>query len=44
MSKSKYNTQNPDDLIDKFGADALRYGIMLIAPQGQDILFYDSLR
>ena len=42
MSKSLGNSPDPLALIDKFGADALRYGIMLIAPQGQDILFSEE--
>ena len=39
MSKSLGNSPDPLDLIDEFGADALRVGILLIAPQGSDILF-----
>ena len=39
MSKSLGNSPDPLDLIDKYGADALRMGMMLIAPQGQDILY-----
>jgi valyl-tRNA synthetase len=39
MSKSKGNSPDPLDLIAKYGADGLRFGLMLIAPQGQDILF-----
>lgn len=39
MSKSLGNSPNPLDLIAKYGADGLRFGLMLIAPQGQDILF-----
>ena len=35
MSKSKYNTQNPDDLIDKFGADTLRMYEMFLGPLEQ---------
>jgi len=42
MSKSLGNSPDPLDLIDRYGADALRYGIMLIAPQGQDILFSEE--
>ena len=42
MSKSLGNSPDPLDLVDKYGADALRYGIMLIAPQGQDILFSEE--
>jgi valyl-tRNA synthetase len=39
MSKSLGNSPNPLDLIAKFGADALRFGVMRAAPLGQDILF-----
>ena len=39
MSKSLGNSPDPLDLISKYGADGLRFGLMLIAPQGQDILF-----
>lgn len=42
MSKSLGNSPNPLDLVEKYGADALRFGIMLIAPQGQDILFSEE--
>lgn len=42
MSKSLGNSPDPLELIDRFGADALRFGIMLIAPQGQDILFDEN--
>ena len=42
MSKSLGNSPDPLDLIDKFGADALRVGLLLIAPQGLDILFSDN--
>jgi len=42
MSKSLGNSPNPLDLIDKYGADALRFGVMLIAPKGQDILFTEE--
>jgi len=42
MSKSLGNSPDPLVLVDKYGADALRYGIMLIAPQGQDILFSEE--
>lgn len=42
MSKSLGNSPDPLALIDKYGADALRFGIMLIAPQGQDILFTEE--
>jgi valyl-tRNA synthetase len=39
MSKSLGNSPDPLDLINAYGADGLRFGLMLIAPQGQDILF-----
>jgi valyl-tRNA synthetase len=39
MSKSLGNSPDPLDLINKFGADALRFGTMRSAPLGQDILF-----
>ena len=39
MSKSLGNSPDPLDLIQKFGADALRFGIIRSAPQGQDLLF-----
>jgi valyl-tRNA synthetase len=39
MSKSLGNSPDPLDLIEKFGADALRFGVMRSAPLGQDILF-----
>ncbi len=35
MSKSKYNTQTPDDLIEKFGADTLRLYEMFLGPLEQ---------
>ena len=39
MSKSLGNSPDPLDLINKYGADALRFGTMRSAPLGQDILF-----
>ena len=39
MSKSLGNSPEPLDLIAKFGADGLRFGLLSIAPKGQDILF-----
>jgi valyl-tRNA synthetase len=39
MSKSLGNSPDPLDLIAKFGADALRFGVMRAAPLGHDILF-----
>ena len=42
MSKSLGNSPDPLDLMDKFGSDALRVGLLLIAPQGLDILFSED--
>ena len=42
MSKSLGNSPDPIDLIDRYGADALRVGLLLIAPQGLDILFSED--
>lgn len=42
MSKSLGNSPDPLDLISKYGADGLRFGIILSAPQGQDILFSEE--
>lgn len=42
MSKSLGNSPEPLDLIEKYGADGLRFGIISIAPHGQDILFSDD--
>ena len=39
MSKSLGNSPDPLDLIDEYGADALRFAIIYIAPLGQDVLF-----
>ena len=39
MSKSLGNSPDPLELIDKYGADGLRFGLMRIAPSGQDIRF-----
>jgi valyl-tRNA synthetase len=39
MSKSLGNSPDPLDLIAKYGADGLRFGLMRIAPTGQDIRF-----
>jgi valyl-tRNA synthetase len=39
MSKSLGNSPDPLELIDKYGADGLRFGLMRIAPTGQDICF-----
>ena len=43
MSKSLGNSPDPLELIDKYGADGVRMGMMLSAPAGNDILFDDSL-
>ena len=42
MSKSLGNSPDPLDLIRKYGADGLRFGIVSIAPQGQDIRFQED--
>lgn len=42
MSKSLGNSPDPLDLIAKFGADGLRFGIINIAPSGSDILFAEE--
>ncbi|MEC8650196.1 MAG: valine--tRNA ligase [Verrucomicrobiota bacterium] len=42
MSKSLGNSPDPLDLIDKFGADGLRFGMCAIAPTGSDILFSEE--
>ncbi|MBT7041951.1 MAG: valine--tRNA ligase, partial [Candidatus Marinimicrobia bacterium] len=39
LSKSLGNSPNPLDLFDEFGTDAVRFGIMLMAPQGLDVMF-----
>lgn len=43
MSKSLGNSPDPLELIEKYGADGVRMGMMLSAPAGNDILFDDSL-
>lgn len=43
MSKSLGNSPDPIELIDRFGADGVRMGMMLSAPAGNDILFDESL-
>ena len=42
MSKSLGNSPDPLQLIEKYGADGLRFGIVNIAPSGQDILFSEQ--
>ncbi len=39
MSKSLGNSPDPLELVGKYGADGLRFGLMRIAPSGQDIRF-----
>ncbi|MGY8786803.1 MAG: valine--tRNA ligase [Fidelibacterota bacterium] len=39
LSKSLGNSPNPLDLFDEFGTDAVRFVIMLMAPQGLDVMF-----
>ena len=43
MSKSLGNSPDPIELIEKFGADGVRMGMMLSAPAGNDILFDETL-
>ena len=43
MSKSLGNSPDPLQLIEKYGADGVRMGLMLAAPAGNDILYDDSL-
>ena len=43
MSKSLGNSPDPLELIEKYGADGVRMGMMLSAPAGNDILFDDAL-
>ncbi|MBD5370622.1 MAG: valine--tRNA ligase [Bacteroides sp.] len=43
MSKSLGNSPDPLELIEKFGADGVRMGLMLAAPAGNDIMYDDSL-
>ena len=43
MSKSLGNSPDPIGLIDKYGADGVRMGMLLAAPAGNDILFSESL-
>ncbi len=42
MSKSLGNSPEPMDLIDRYGADALRFGLMLITPREQDVLYNEK--
>jgi valyl-tRNA synthetase len=43
MSKSLGNSPNPIDLIDKYGADGVRMGMLLCSPAGGDLLYDDNL-
>lgn len=43
MSKSLGNSPDPLDLIDRYGADAVRMGIVMSAPAGNDLLFDEAL-
>ena len=43
MSKSLGNSPDPLELIEKYGADGVRMGMMLAAPAGNDILYDDAL-
>jgi valyl-tRNA synthetase len=43
MSKSLGNSPEPIDLIEKFGADGVRVGMLLCSPAGNDLLYDDSL-
>ncbi len=43
MSKSLGNSPDPLELIDRYGADGVRMGMMLCAPAGNDILFDEAL-
>ena len=42
MSKSLGNSPDPIDVMNKYGADALRFTVNYIAPMGQDVLFNDE--
>ncbi len=42
MSKSLGNSPDPIDLMEKYGADGLRFGLMRIAPVGSDLRFDES--
>jgi valyl-tRNA synthetase len=43
MSKSLGNSPDPLDLIEKFGADGVRVGLLLSASAGNDIMFDEEL-
>ena len=39
LSKSLGNSPDPFDLFEEYGTDAVRFGVMLMSPQGLDVLF-----
>jgi len=43
MSKSLGNSPEPLELISRYGADAVRMGMLLCSPAGNDLLYDDSL-
>jgi valyl-tRNA synthetase len=43
MSKSLGNSPEPIDLIEKYGADGVRIGMLFCSPAGNDLLYEDSL-
>ena len=43
MSKSLGNSPDPLDLIEKYGADGVRVGMLLCSPAGGDLLFDENL-
>ena len=43
MSKSLGNSPEPLELIEKYGADAVRMGMLLCSPAGNDLLYDESL-
>jgi valyl-tRNA synthetase len=43
MSKSLGNSPEPIDLIEKYGADGVRVGMLLCSPAGNDLLYDDNL-
>ncbi len=43
MSKSLGNSPEPIELINKYGADGVRVGLLLCSPAGNDLLYNDSL-
>ena len=43
MSKSKFNGLNPNIMVDKYGADALRFALFFANPPDRDIDFSESI-